>query len=53
MCRTPVDGLCALTARIAEAINDVTLEMVESTLRKIEYRLNVLLATKEAHVKTC
>ena len=41
-----------LLARIIEAIKPVTLEMLQTAWREIEYCLNVLLETEGAIVET-
>ena len=48
---TPVPNVGTLKARITAALATVTTEMLESTLREIEFRLYILQATKGAHVE--
>jgi len=48
---TPVPGITNLKARITGAFATVTEDMSENTWREIDYRLDVLRATKEAHVE--
>jgi hypothetical protein len=44
--------LCTnLKARITDAIATITDDMLENRLREIDYRLDVLRATKGAHVE--
>jgi len=47
---TPVPAITNLKARIADAFATITEDM-ENTWREIDYRLEVLRATKEAHVE--
>jgi hypothetical protein len=49
--KTPVTSLDELKLRIVAAIETVTPRMLENTWRKIEYRLDILRATKGAHVE--
>jgi hypothetical protein len=49
--RTPVTFLDELKLRIVAAIETVTPQMLENTWREIEYRLDILRATKGAHVE--
>ena len=49
MHQTSVDDLPTLIARITEAIKFLVLERLQNSLRIIEYDLDVLRATKEAH----
>ena len=51
MFSTPVPDITNLKARITDTYGTVTEDMLESTWRKIGYRLDVLLATKGAHVE--
>jgi len=46
---TPVPDITNLKARITDAT--ITEEMLENTWREIDYRLDVLRATKGAHVE--
>ena len=48
---TPVPDITDLKARITDAFATVTEEMLENTWREIDYRLDVLRATKGAHVE--
>jgi len=48
---TQVPDITNLKARITEAFATVTEVMLENTWREIDYRLDVLRATKEAHVE--
>ena len=48
---TPVPGITNLKARITEVFATITEDMLENTWREIDYRLDVLRATKEAHVE--
>jgi hypothetical protein len=49
--KTPVTSLDELKLRIVAAIETVTPQMLENTWREIEYRLDILRATKGAHVE--
>ena len=49
MFSTPVPDITNLKARIADASATITEEMLENTWREIDYRLDVLRATKGAH----
>ena len=51
MYSTPVPNVGTLKARITPALAPVTTGMLENTWREIEFRLDVLQATKGAHVK--
>ena len=51
MFSTPVPDITNLKARITDAFGIITEDMLENTLREIDYRLDVLRATKEAHVE--
>jgi hypothetical protein len=46
-----VTSLDELKLRIVAAIETVTPQMLENTWREIEYRLDILRATKGAHVQ--
>ena len=46
---TPVPDIINLKARITDAFATITVDMLENTWREIDYRLDVLLATKGAH----
>jgi len=48
---TPVPDITNLKARITDAFVTVTEDMLENTWREIDYRLDVLRATKGAHVE--
>ncbi|GBM57783.1 hypothetical protein AVEN_90952-1 [Araneus ventricosus] len=49
--KTPVSSLDELKRRIVTAIQNVTPQMLENTWREIEFRLDVLRATKGSHVQ--
>ena len=48
---TPVSDITNLKARITDAFATITEDMLENTWREIDYRLDVLRATKGAHVE--
>jgi len=48
---TPVPDITNLKTRITDAFATVTEDMLENTWREIYYRLDVLRATKGAHVE--
>ena len=48
---TPVPDITNLKARITNAFATISGDMLENTWREIDYRLDVLLATKGAHVE--
>ena len=48
---TPVPNVETLKARVTAAVATVTMVMLENTWREIEFRLDVLRATKGAHVE--
>jgi len=48
---TPVPYITNLKARITDAFVTITEDMLENTCREIGYRLDVLRATKGAHVE--
>ena len=48
---TPVPDIINLKARITDAFATITEDMVENTWREIDYRLDVLRATKGSHVE--
>jgi len=50
---TPVPGITNLNARITDAFATVTEDMLENTWRETDCRLDVLRATKGAHVDLC
>ena len=47
---TPVPDITNLKARIKDAFGTITEHMLENTWRETNYRLDVLRATKGAHV---
>ena len=47
----PVPDITNLKARITDAFATITEEILENTWREIDYRLDVLRATKVAHVE--
>ena len=51
MFSTPVPDITNLKARITEPFATITEDMLENTWREIDYRLDVLRATKEAHAE--
>ena len=51
MFSTPVADITNLKARITDAFATITEDMLENTWRETDYRLDVLRATKAAHVK--
>jgi len=48
---TLVPDIINLKARITDAFATITEDMLENTWREIDYRLDVLRATKGAHVE--
>jgi hypothetical protein len=48
---TPVPDVTNLKARITEAFATITEATLENTWREIDYRLDVLSATKGAHIE--
>jgi len=48
---TPVPDITSLKARITDAFAIITEDTLENTWREIDYRLDVLRATKGAHVE--
>jgi len=48
---TPVPDITNLKARITDAFGTITEDILENTWREIDYRLDVLRATKGAHVE--
>jgi len=48
---TPVPDITNLKARITDAFGTITEDMLENTWRETDYRLDVLRATKGAHVE--
>jgi len=48
---TPVPDITNLKARITDAFATVTEDILENTWRETDYRLDVLRATKGAHVE--
>ena len=51
MLLTPVPDITDLKARITDAFATVTEDMLENTWREIDYRLDVLHATKGARIE--
>ena len=51
MFATPVPDITNLKARITNAFATITEDVLENTWREIDYRLDVLRATKGAHVE--
>ena len=51
MFSTPVPDITNNKARITDAFATITEDMLENTWREIHYRLEVLSATKRAHVE--
>ena len=51
MFSTPVTDITNLKARITDGFATIIEDMLENTWREIDYRLDVLRATKAAHVK--
>jgi hypothetical protein len=49
--RTPVNGLDDLKTRIGNAISAIPADMLHRTWQELEYRLDVLRATKGAHIE--
>ena len=49
--KTPVSDKSVLKGRIQLAIRSVTPQMLKDFWREIEYRLDILRATKGAHVQ--
>jgi hypothetical protein len=49
--RTPVSGLDELKTRIRNAISAIPADMLHRTWQELEYRLDVLRATKGAHIE--
>ena len=47
----PVPDITNLKARTTDAFATITEDMLENTWREIDYRLEVLSATKRAHVE--
>jgi hypothetical protein len=50
-CYVTVPDITNLKARITNAFASIAEDMLENTWREINYRLNVIRATKEAHVQ--
>jgi hypothetical protein len=48
---TPVPEITNLKAKITDAFATITEDMLENTWREIDYQLDVLRATKGAHVE--
>jgi len=53
MFSTPVSDITDLKARVTDAFATVTEDVLENTWREIDYRSDVLRATKGAHVEVC
>ena len=51
MFSTPVPDITNLKARITDAFATITEDILENTWRETHYRLDVLRATKGAHVE--
>ena len=51
MFSTPVPDITNLKARITDAFATITKDMLEKTRKKIDYPLDILRATKGAHVE--
>ena len=51
MFSTPVQDITNLKTRITEAFATITEDILENTWRGTDYRLDVLRATKGAHVE--
>jgi hypothetical protein len=51
VCKTPVTSFDELNLRRVSAIETVTTQMLGNIWKKIEYRLDILRATKEEHVE--
>jgi hypothetical protein len=49
--RTTVNGLDDLKTCIRNAISAITADMFHRTWQELEYRLDVLRATKKAHIE--
>jgi hypothetical protein len=49
--RTPVNGLDDLKTRIRNAISAIPADMLHRTWQELEYRLDVLCATKGANME--
>jgi len=48
---TPIPDITNLKARITDVFTTITGDILKNTWREIDYRLDVLLATKGAHVE--
>jgi len=48
---TPVPDITNLKARIIDAFATITEDILENTCREVDYRFDVLRATKGAHVE--
>jgi len=48
---TPVPDITNMKARLTDAFVTITEDMLEKTWRETDYRLDVLRATKAAHVE--
>ena len=51
MFSTPVLDITNLRARVTDGIATIPEDMLENTWREVDYRLDVLHATKGAHVE--
>ena len=51
MFSTPVPDITNLKAKITDTFPIITDDMLENTWREIDYRLDVLRATKGAHIE--
>ena len=51
MFSTPFPAIRNLKARITDALATITEDMLENACREIDYRLDVLCATKGAYVE--
>ena len=51
MFSTPVPDITNMKARLTDAFVTITEDMLEKTWRETDYRLDVLRATKAAHVE--
>jgi hypothetical protein len=49
----PVPDTTNLKARITGALATITEDLLENTWREVDYRLDVLRATKGAHIDVC
>ena len=49
--RTPVPNIDELIMRITAAVANIDIDMLQRTWREIEYRLDILRATRGAHME--